>query len=337
MSGRVVYVDWVRGIAIILMAFWQVFDFFSSYNIYSDSPFFLRFINAPLHFPVLVIFSGMAGAGLYLYVSSVKGKKSFKQSFLRVLKKYSWLITLSLVFTTFVWGFCTFFTWSEAVQGVGLVGLFAFLVVWMDLPVLANLFLAIILGIFQSLVKPLLVNLFATLPFCVKSLSFDFLKSIPVNFLFRGFFSVINLLPLMIWGYAITKLLESYDEKRVFLMGFVLLCSSLLIHFFIPINFYERSPSSFILEVGLLTCLMSFMKRVSATRFSGRVSLVLLPFGRDALIVYAAHFLLVFKPLQLLGLESSFNLLFSFACATIFIIVSNLVLNSWRKHYSSQR
>ncbi len=337
MENRVLYVDYVRGLAIILMAFWQVFDFFSKYNIYADKPFFLTAINAPIHFPVLVMFSGMAGAGIYLYVSKIKKKSSFKQTLPRMLKKYLWLVVISLFFTTFVWNFCTFYTWSEAIQGIGVVGIFAFLIIWTDMSASLMSFLAIILGIFQEAIKPFLNSLVSAYPFCVSTISTQFFISLPANFLFRGFFSVLNLLPMMLWGAAMTKLVSSRTYRRAIILGIALIFFGIVLDPVVPINFYARSPTSFMIEIGILTFVMGVMFFISKTRFKNKASLILLPFGRDALIVYLAHFLLVYKVLTILGLDSTFNLPVSFAGAAIFLIASNIALNKWRKQYSQQQ
>ncbi|MBR9678963.1 MAG: hypothetical protein GON13_01740 [Nanoarchaeota archaeon] len=334
MSKRLVYIDWIRAVAIVLMVFWQVFDFFSEYNVYSDSPFFFSSINAPIHLFVLVLFSGMAGAGLYLYLSKVKKKQGFKKTFFRVLKKYSWLIVISFFFTFLVWDFCTFYTWSEAIQGVGLVGIFAFIILYLEFPTIFVVSLSLAVGIFQQLIKPLLMSAVSTLPFCVTNLSFEMFFSLPVNFLFRGFFSVINLLPLMLWGASMVKYLNEKSWRTIFFLGCALIFFGVILHNVIPINFYERSPTSFLVEIGFLTVLMALGSFLSKTRASSKISLILLPFGMDALIVYLAHFLLVYKPLSMLGLENTFGIPISLIGSFTFLLISNVVINLWRKQYS---
>jgi hypothetical protein len=334
MSKRVLYVDWVRGFAILYMSFWHVFHFFSRYSIYADFPFFYKSINATIAFPVVVAFSGMAGAGLYLYLKKSHGE-GFKRVLPLVFKRYLWLIVLSFFLTLLVWDLCTFSTWSEAIQGIGIVGLFSFFLLYFELHPLLTVFLSIFLGVSQHLVKPVLVSLASAYPLCVTSVSTTSLISFTINALFRGFFSVLNLLPLALWGASMTRALENNDWRKILLLGSSLIVFSVFLHFNNwPINFYERSSASFLLEIGILTVVMSCMKGLSSTRLTPVLSLALLPFGRDALVVYLANFLLVYKPLALLGAENSFSVPASFAASIVFLLLSNVVINLWRKRYS---
>ena len=40
MSNRIISIDFLRGIAVLQMVFFQIFDFFAKTNIYSDSPYY---------------------------------------------------------------------------------------------------------------------------------------------------------------------------------------------------------------------------------------------------------------------------------------------------------
>ena len=72
MKKRIDSVDMFRGIAVLQMIIWQIFDFFYVKNIYSDPPYLLKFFNMPVNGIGLGLFAFIAGTSIYLSFSKKK-------------------------------------------------------------------------------------------------------------------------------------------------------------------------------------------------------------------------------------------------------------------------
>lgn len=329
-SDRIVYVDWFRGLAIIYMTVWQVTRFFSVNDFYSEFPFWLKEFDAALSFPIVPAFAAALGAGLMIYLTKSRSK-GFLTSFRRVGKRFFMLIGLSLVLSVIMWDFNTFFNWSEALQGVGVVGIFAFAVLYFELPTVFLIVLSVFLGVFQGLALPVLNSLVSSFPYDYSGLTY-FVPSIVFNALFRGFFSVMNLLPYALWGAVMVSVLKQNRARTVFLMGAGLMIFSLVMHANgWPIDHYRRSSGIYVFQIGMVSCVFAAMSYLSSTRLASGISKALNPFGRESLVVYLANYFLVFKPLVILGLFRSFSLSVGALASAVFLLVSNVSIRKWKK------
>ncbi|PIN99881.1 hypothetical protein COT72_03525 [archaeon CG10_big_fil_rev_8_21_14_0_10_43_11] len=334
--ARITFVDIARGLAILQMAGWQVFDFFSTKNVYADAPFFIRAFNMPPHFSVLALFLATSGAGLFLSLKSRKKRgASWKQNAAHVLVHYGFYIAFSALFTTLMWDFCMFQSWSEAIQGVGITALVSFAL--LSCKPSKRTLLVIIMGlvIVQPIIKPLVYDASAQFPVCTGVRDASVMPSMVINALFRGFFSPLNLLPLFLVGVLVAWAYTDAKNKRAFMhkirnIALVLTLFALFTHVAIaPINFYARNPHSVMLEVSVFLFAVSLYELLRTGALKRIISRILVPYGQNPLLAYLAHFILVLKPLQLLGLESTFGLVASLVGAFVFMIGLNVVLTKW--------
>lgn len=317
-SKRIKSIDIVRGIAIVQMVFWQVFDFLAKSNIYGDSPYFIKAFNAPPHFSVLALFLSMSGASIYLSMSKRLQRGMGKGGVLKhVLRRYGLLIVASLFFTTFVFDFCTFFRWEEAIQGIGLAAIVTSIII-LSIPSNSVLLLTIT-GLI--LLQPLIVNniwpLTRDYMFCNTNMG---ISQLPVSLLFnislRGFFSFTNLLPSMLVGVLLGKAVVSgLLKKKICLIGFlgvVLIVSAIALHLLgnLIVNFYGRSYSSLLLEIGIAVSLFSIVEYIlMKAKKIANVFDFFFPFGMASLVSYFGHFLLVYKLLQIVSAYSGIQII----------------------------
>ena len=333
--NRIKPIDVVRGIAVVQMVFWQIFDFLVKGSIYTDAPYAIEAFNAPPHFSVLVLFLTMSGASLYVSMSKRLKKGNGRPDMRKrigllkhTIKRYGTLILISLFFTTFVFGFCTFFKWEEAIQGIGLTAIVTSLILLAGIDSMRLLFLLVVaLLLIQPLIVANIWPLTDEYLFCVTNTEAgQFVPSLLVNASVRSFFSFTNLLPLMLVGVMIGKASESgligKKSASFMLLGFLLVLSAILMHFcsllepsagFLSIDFYARSYSTLTLEIGIAVALFSFVEHIHAKstkgakiteRTNGVVDGILeffVPFGVRTLVAYFGHFLLVYKLLEIIG------------------------------------
>ncbi len=334
---RISVVDIARGFAILQMAFWQVFDFFATKNVYADAPFFLKAINAPIHFSVLVLFLSMSGAGIVISSQSRKTKGyRWRNRFFRVVKKYGFFILVSAFFTTLMWDFCTFQTWSEAIQGVGLTAIVSFIILSFK-PSKKFMFIIIsLLVLIGPAIRQGVIEKTSSIPSCTPFLGENFFQSIILNAGFRGFFSPLNLVPLFLMGVLLfTVYQDSKDKtllsKRLAKIAFGLLALAFITHSMgYKVDFYKRTPNSLMIEASVLLLVFAVYELSKKSVFSKILDKALLPFGRNPLVSYLAHFVLVLKPLQVTGVESTFGIAFSLTAALVFIVLLNFGVSRWQ-------
>ncbi|MFH2028337.1 MAG: heparan-alpha-glucosaminide N-acetyltransferase domain-containing protein, partial [Nanoarchaeota archaeon] len=77
MARRIESIDIFRGIAVLQMIFWQIFDFFAKGDIYSDIPYYFPMFNMPINGIGLALFTFASGASVYISISS-RLKKGIK-------------------------------------------------------------------------------------------------------------------------------------------------------------------------------------------------------------------------------------------------------------------
>jgi len=333
---RVKSIDIIRGIAVVQMVFWQIFDFFAITDIYRDSPYFIKTFNAPLHFSVLVLFLSMSGASLYISISKrLKRGETKNKIFMHTLKRYGMLIFISLFFTTFVFDFCTFFRWEEAIQGIGLTAIVTSIIILglsYDVETCRKTILLLLLTITFILLQPLRADYVWAVTrdhmFCNTNMDISqFPTSLLFNLSMRGFFSFTNLLPLMLVGILLGISLESgiLKEKTfsVACLGVLLIAVAIIMNLYSAIDFYARSYSSLLLEIGIAISLFSIVEYIINTKTDGLTNNLtknifnfFIPFGMSSLVAYFGHFILVYKLLQIMAIYTGVQLIGTMSPAT---------------------
>jgi len=321
-------IDTFRGIALLQMIIWQIFDFFYVKNIYTDAPYYLEFFNMPINGIGVGLFAFIAGASIYTSISERK-KHPHSSTLIHIFQRYGGYIVLSFFFTTFVFGFNVFYTWSEAIQGIGFAAIIAGIVILFTKSIWFTGLLGIAIIIIQPWLRPIVNSIEF---FSYNYMSFEILDnviSVFLNSTVRGFFSLSHLLPIVLFGILLGRFIVENKRpgKKSLILGILFIVVSLLLHFTLdPINYYGRSISYILFFIGLSFLLFAV---ISYIRLKSRVLII---FGQVSLIAYVAHFLFIYKPLTLLGLESSFGLLGSW----IYVIISVVILyffSKWLLHY----
>jgi peptidoglycan/xylan/chitin deacetylase (PgdA/CDA1 family) len=321
--------------AVVIMIFWQIFDFLVEANIYTDAPYAIQAFNAPPHFFVLVLFVTMSGASLYISMSKRLKKGMSKGDLLkRVVKRYGSFVVISLLFTTFVFGFCTFFRWEEAIQGIGLTAIVASLIILSGLDSALSI-LAIVIGLVA--LQPLAVGNISALTqghmFCSTNMDISQIpSSLLINASVRGFFSFTNLLPFMLTGVLLGKATMSglLKKRRLSFLavGVLLIVAAFMLHYYhslnpsaemLSIDFYARSYPILMLEIGIAVGLFALVEHIDNSMAAGLVEKTLdffVPFGVMTLVAYFGHFLLVYKPLQMLAVHGGIQIMNNMGPAT---------------------
>jgi uncharacterized membrane protein len=332
---RIASVDILRGIAVLQMIFWQIFDFLAKTDIYSTPPFFIGEFNMPPHFSVFILFMSMSGASLYVSIArKMKTGLSKKDLTKHVLKRYGKLVLISLFFTSFVFSFCTFFGWDEAAQGIGLTAIIIFLILLINPSTKILAALALFLFLLKPVLMGSILEYVENYPKCVMEYNFAiFVSSLTINSFVRGFFSVFNLLPLMITGIIFIKMIKSnrLNFRRSAFVGGGMVLTAIILHFLgLRIDFYMRSYSSILLEIGTVLALYTIIEYLSKKKLN-RILNPLENFGKGAFIAYFAHFLFIYKPLQLLNLTKSLSLGMAALVSVPLVAAIYLAINFWSK------
>jgi hypothetical protein len=277
----------------------------------------------------------MSGASLYMSFSK-KMRKGFskKDATKHVFKRYGKLILISLFFTSFVFGFCTFFGWDEAVQGIGLTAIIMFLILLINPSNKILIALAIVLFLLRPFTIESIQKYTADYPKCVMNYNFKmFMVSLLLNSFVRGFFSVFNLLPLIITGVVLIKMIltKGVNLKKSASIGLTMILAALFLDFLgLKIDFYMRSYSSILLEIGIVLLLYPLTEYLSKKK----LNFLLKPFenfGKGAFIAYFAHFLLIYKPLQLFNLTKSLTIELAALVSFLLVAIIYLVIRFWLK------
>ena len=315
--SRIDSVDAFRGLALLLMIFWQMFDFFSIANIYTDAPFYLKEFNMPIHGIVVGLFAFIAGFGIYLSISKRTRENKFS-TLKHGFSRYFGYILISLVFTTFVFGFNVFFGWEEVIQGIGLSGLIAFCLILFNRSKLFLGILALGLIILQSF----------ALNFAYQQTQ-EGLAGFLVNLSVRGFFSIINILPLILIGAIVATYFTKSKAYNLLLVGFILIIFSLISHQFVEIDYYNRSVTYSIFFTGVSVLLFSIIDAILKKRENFVLFKPLKTIGKGALLGYLLHFLLIYKTSVVFGFNSIFDSNLSIIFSIISIIIIYFVVKIW--------
>ncbi len=81
MENRIASIDIFRGIAILQLIFWQIFDFFAKVDIYTQAPYYITMFNMPINGIGVAMFAFISGASVYISVSKKLSKGGKKQRY----------------------------------------------------------------------------------------------------------------------------------------------------------------------------------------------------------------------------------------------------------------
>ena len=341
MMERIDSIDIFRGFAILQMIFWQIFDFFARVDIYNDVPYYIPIFNMPIHGTGVAFFAFISGTSAYIALSRKLNKNAREKDIIKhLIKRYGGYILLSLFFTTFVFEFKTFYTWSEAIQGIGLATLVAALVVMLFRSkfVLAALSLVIILA--QPFLRQFIENSFVIQNFPESLISFDIFSnavSIFLNSAFRGFFSLSNLLPIALFGIVLSHFLLEMNKTRVIkislVVGMVFTLISIFLHFSINrIDYYNRSSSYLLFYIGLSFLLFSLIEFLLKKFKKNSIFDMLILFGKTSIVAYLVHYIFIYKLLSILKYESVLEPQISYFLAIISIAAIYRICRIWLRN-----
>lgn len=319
MGKRLLYVDGFRGLALFIMVTIQIFDVVATSSIYTTPPYYAEAINSVTWIPPSFFFTFVTGMSVFLLLRSRlnKGLNGVKL-WLHVLKRYGKYVVISLPFTWFVFDLETFLAWNEAIQGIGataivLAGLYLLVnrtrIEWVHTWRGRTLLLALI-GVFAVLQGwlPTLHGLNAVFPRDLAAASGfgTLIGSVVLNVVYRGWFSLANLLPMMIGGTVFLSLVLRENRVRdLFLYAGVFLAVSGALHFNgIPIDYYGRSISLTFFAVGesvLLYAGMYWLYQQPWKQYISRTLTLLELVGQTAFFIYVAHYVFIIKALKLVG------------------------------------
>lgn len=338
MKDRIDSIDIFRGIAVLQMIFWQIFDFFAKADIYTHTPYYIPSLNMPINGIGVGLFAFISGASVYLSVSK-RLKKNIRKSsiILHVIKRYGGYILLSLFFTTFVFGFGIFYTWNEVIQGIGLAALIAALMILSFRSKWLFAGLSLIIVFIQPFLRQAIDNDFITQSFPYNPTSFNVLSnivSILLNFTLRGFFSLSNLLPITLFGVCLSVFIIKSRKNQLIrnslLTGIIITLVSVLLHFsFIQIDYYNWSSSYLLFYIGLSFLLFGSIEHLLLKFGKGKISNFFILFGKTAIVAYLFHFVFILKPLKLLNIESTLGSPISYLLSIVSISIIYYVCKIW--------
>lgn len=308
---RILSVDAFRGIAVFWMILWQIYDFLAKANIYSDFPYYFAEFQLPINGLGAAMFAFICGSALVLSEKKRVAKGLKRLDVLKhVTKRYGMLVLLSLLFTTLVFGFCIFYGWNEAIQGIGLSTIVTYVVLSLTKSKRVLVLVALVVAFGQWWVRLALpvenVSSYSVLCPIIPPL-LELPLGLFLNAFFRGAFAVVHFLPIMIAGALIMDVLleKKRDLRAAAGVSLLLVLVSCVFHLAgYKILYYTRTPSYILFSIGFSCLLLIALELAFNTRWT-KVLKPTVTFGRIALYAYIGHFFLVYKPLQLAGLESS--------------------------------
>ncbi len=339
MTKRIVSIDILRGLAVLQMIFWQIFDFFSRVDIYtSDSPYFVSMFNMPINGIGLALFAFASGASLYISViGRLERKIRIRNIVFHSIKRYGGYIMLSLVFTTYVFGFEIFYVWKEAVQGIGFAALICAILILFCKSKWFFAILGVVFALVQPFLRALLENDFIAINYPLEPASLGLvsgLVSLLLNSTIRGFFSLTHTLPLLLFGVVLASILFGSGKKRVMgtslFIGLIMIFSALIMHLsFNRIDVYMWSPSYQIGFIGFSFLLFVLIEYLLQRYGEGRIADFLSLFGKTAIIAYLFHFVVIYKPLSIFNAESLLGQPMSFLLTVISVAVIYYSCKVW--------
>ncbi len=339
---RIESIDIVRGIAVLQMIFWQIYDFFARTDIYAASdPLFFQPFNSPINGIGLILFAFISGTSLLFTVRKREHLGRLKVIYHSILRYGSYII-VSLFFTSFVFGFRIFYIWGEAIQGIGLAAMAATVLILLIRSKWIIFFIGILLSVLQPFIRAIISNpyIMSNWPLEPTTLNAQInLVSLLLNMSVRGYFSLLHILPVMLFGVFLSYLIIKYQKKIIppasfIMIGFAAL--GLIFHIlWNSIDVYNWTPAYqfFYASVSILLFILAEL----TLRSIGRINLTyfLSVFGQTPIIAYLGHFLLVKKPLEIFGLENTFSsgisLIFAILIVSIFYYISKMYIKRGKK------
>jgi hypothetical protein len=289
MGERLFYVDAFRGTAILLMIFLNVFDYVSVYDVHVNPPFYVEQLNSVTVIPPILLFGFVSGMSAYLITKKYK-KKKFLEFLKTLIIKYGKYFLISIPFTLFMWGFNTFYAWEEAIQGLSVSAIIASVIIYYTKSKRHLLNIALILFILQSV----LLYYYRVEGWTINS---GYFLGFFLNMLFRGWFSILNLVPLMLAG---AFFFRNYKNNRGGMNLVISLVSGLVFYSlsgFVPVDYYSRSLNLFF----YFTCVCGLITYSIYYLYSKGLRLTILKtYGLLSFEIYIIHFVLA-KSIRLLG------------------------------------
>ena len=321
---RLEYIDVFRGIALLIMVFIQVFDRLSVSNIYTTPPYYVEFINSVTWVPPSLLFTFVSGMSVFLLSKKLIETKRMEKfsAFRRVFTRYGKYVLISLPFTWFMWEIGRYWGWQEAIQGIGLTGIFtAFFLIFVSglkidkKKIIMFSVLIITFAFLQSWLPTYLTSsgIGENYPYSpdVSMGAMSVIGSVLLNAFVRGWFSISNLFPMMLGGVIMLYLIQSkISNKKLLGITFVMLLIPFLLHFSgYAIDYYNRSFSFTFFAVGqsaficaLTYSLYTFKFKNKTKKFMSKVWEFLRVYGITAFFVYITHYLLIIKLLEITNL-----------------------------------
>lgn len=321
---RVTYVDGFRGLSLLIMVFIQIYDALSVTNIYTDPPFFINAIKTVTPWPPSILFSFVSGMSVYLLIKNKLKNNTRWEVIKHVLKTYGLYIIISIPFTIFMWGTATYFQWNEAIQGIGVSAIIVALILLYlkprDFELLISIpFITLARHFIQSSV---LSDLFPYTPSLNEPITI--LGSTLINMLYKGWFSVLNIVPLMLAGILFYKATRKGFSKKLIITSSMILLISLMLNFTIlPIDYYAKSINMTFYGISISSVIFSLI--LLAYERKARFTNTLTIAGKSTLFLYMGHNLLLLKPIYLFAsdlLQEWLALLLTFPLTALFYLLA---------------
>ncbi len=297
---RVKYIDGFRGFALLSMVVLHIYNALAYSSIYTDAPFFIKVINAPLINPP-ALFSFVSGMSVYLMVHN-KLKSELRVNIAKkVIKCYGKYILLSLPFTIFMWGLTTYLQFNEAIEGIGLSAIIVSLIIIYFKPKKFEMIVSIFL---MSITRWLLINsqlgdLFPYVPNLNNIPSV--IGSVFLNALYRGYFSILNLVPIMLGGILFFK---ATKKGNPLMISLILTIASIILHFnCFPINYYTKTINLTFWDISS-SCLTLSVILIPYHKEWHWITKPLTISGFASLFLYIGHQLIIIKPLTVFAENS---------------------------------
>ncbi len=317
-TERLEYIDIFRGFPLLVMITIQIFDYLSTSSIYTTPPYYVDAINSVTWIPPSLLFAFVSGMSVFLLMQKLSLNNQSKRSVLSgVIKRYGIYIVISFPFTIVMWNMATYFAWEEVIQGIGLSAIITAIFLIM-LPKIKYIYIITAI-VSMAFLQSYLLNVIRisdisyTYPFFIE---FDnsitittFAISVLLNIFIRGWFSVVNIFPLMLGGLLFFLLIK---EKRTFIyslaLGAIPLIISVILHLNgYPIDYYNRSFSFTFFAIGesaIICSLLYFIYKKINWNFLLKPLLV---FGRASILIYLGHYLLILKVLEITGIKDTLS------------------------------
>jgi len=281
---RLEYVDIFRGVAILDMIFWHIFNALSVHSIYTDAPYYIKALNWPV-FPPPLLFTFVAGMSVFLLISKLQEKK-IKNIAFGVTKRYGFYVLISLPFTWFMWNLSTYLGWREAIQGIGLTAIFLSFILLAKPKNSHLLFMTFGFAGLQAILYNLTAGLSLNLPLTVL-----------LNAFVRGWFSVLSILPFMLAGVLFFKLIKQGKLKKPLALATMFILIGIVLHLVgVKIDYFERSFAYDIFAIGLASLItVSLFYIWKKIKLNWRFFTTL---GKASFAIYIGHFLFIIKPTE---------------------------------------